>query len=170
MPRPNPPRTLQSETNLARRIAHERDSRGMSYEGLADRMTKAGCPIQASAIYKIEKMNPPRRITVDELVGFAQVFEVSVEDLLTPVEIVRNEALRQQVQIVGDASAAVVDGARRFVAAWAVIVKMLDEQQVDGQVLEDALIEYTTVPEDIPPRVSKAITDLYNAVSAEVDS
>lgn len=44
-------------------------------------MTDAGCPIQGSAIYKIEKADPPRRITVDELVAFATVFETSAVDL-----------------------------------------------------------------------------------------
>ena len=86
MPRPNQLRSIASEKALARRVAHERESRGMSYEGLASRMTKAGCPIQASAIYKIEKADPPRRITVDELVAFAQVFGVPVEQLLLPPE------------------------------------------------------------------------------------
>lgn len=94
MPRPNPPRLLRSETNLARRIAHERESRGMTNEGLAKRMTDVGCPIQGSAIYKIEKADPPRRITVDELVAFAVVFETSVEDLLKPLELLQADGLR----------------------------------------------------------------------------
>ncbi len=88
MPRPNPPRSLQSEANLARRIARERERLGMTYEGAAKRMTDAGCPIQPSAIYKIEKAQPPRRISVDELVAFAAVFGVPVHDLLMPPEVV----------------------------------------------------------------------------------
>lgn len=94
MPRPNPTRSLRSETNLAKRIAHEREQRGMTYDGLAKRMTDAGCPIQPSAIYKIEKADPPRRITVDEVVAFAVVFETSVEDLLKPLELLQAEGLR----------------------------------------------------------------------------
>ena len=49
-------------------------------------MADAGCPIQPSAIYKIEKAG--RRITVDELLGFAAAFECSVVDLLRPREVV----------------------------------------------------------------------------------
>lgn len=90
MPRPNQPRSIASEEALARRIAYERDVRGMSYEGLASRMTKVGCPIQASGVYKIEKAG--RRITVDELVGFAQVFGIPVEKLLLPPESAASEA------------------------------------------------------------------------------
>lgn len=99
MPRPNPPRSLRSETNLARRVAHERDRLGWTYEGLAKRMTDAGCSIQPSAIYKIEKADPPRRITVDELVAFAVVFETSVEDLLKPLELLQAEGLRALFEI-----------------------------------------------------------------------
>jgi transcriptional regulator with XRE-family HTH domain len=87
MPRPNAPRSIASEQNLARRIAYERERQGMSYAGLAQRMTEHGCAIDQSALYKIEKANPPRRITVDELVALAQVFETTVDDLLLPPEL-----------------------------------------------------------------------------------
>ncbi len=87
MPRVNPLRPTGNETSLARRIAAERERRGWSFEGLAKRMGDAGFSIQASAIFKIEKGNPPRRITVDELVGFAKVFDLSVDEMLTAEEI-----------------------------------------------------------------------------------
>ncbi|MGH3833186.1 MAG: helix-turn-helix domain-containing protein [Pseudonocardiaceae bacterium] len=88
MPRPNPPRSLQSEENLARRIAYERDRRGWTYEGIAKRLADAGCPIQGSAIYKIEKGNPRRRISVDELVALTKVFDVDADNLLLPLELI----------------------------------------------------------------------------------
>lgn len=91
MPRPNPGRSIASEADLAKRIAFERESRGLSYEGLASLMTAAGCAIQGSAIYKIEKGNPPRRVTVDELIALKEVFEVTTDDLLVPVELLRKE-------------------------------------------------------------------------------
>jgi transcriptional regulator with XRE-family HTH domain len=94
VPRPNPPRSLQSEENLARRIAYERDRRGWTYESIAKRLTDVGCPIQGSAIYKIEKGNPRRRISVDEFVAFTRIFEVSAADLLIPLELIaEHEAL-----------------------------------------------------------------------------
>ncbi len=87
MPRPNPPRDVYAERYLAQRIARERERRGWSYEGLAARMTAAGCPLAQSAIYKIERSDPPRRITVDELVGYSRVFGIPVEQLLLDPEI-----------------------------------------------------------------------------------
>lgn len=83
MPRPNPPREVYAEDHLAGRVAQERVARDMSYEGLAERMKNVGCPIDQSALYKIEKATPRRRITVDELVAFARVFDLSLEDLTT---------------------------------------------------------------------------------------
>lgn len=99
MPRPNPPRSLQSEENLARRIAHERDLRGWTYEGMAKRLTDVGCPIQGSAIYKIEKGNPRRRISVDELVALAEVFDVDTADLLIPLELI---AEREALELIAE--------------------------------------------------------------------
>lgn len=94
MPRPRPARQLISERNLAARIAYEREREGFSYAGLALRMTKIGCAIDQSAIYKIEKSDPPRRITVDELVGFSEVFGIPIEELLLPPEVAADQAAR----------------------------------------------------------------------------
>ncbi len=95
-PRPNRGRTLGSERSLSQRIAWEREKRGMTYDGLASRMGGAGCQIQGSALYKIEKGDPPRRITVDELVALAKVFGLGVDELLRPVEAV----LHKEVETV----------------------------------------------------------------------
>ncbi len=93
MPRQNPPRAVAGERDLARRIAYERERRGWTYAGLAKRLTDAGCPINQSAIYKIEKSDPPRRITVAELLALAVVFSVDVPELLIPPEVVESAAL-----------------------------------------------------------------------------
>lgn len=112
MPPRNASRSLFSEEGLARRIAFERERRGMSYEGLARRMTDAGCAINQSAIYKIEKgtkrksgeVGPPRRITVDELVALAEVFETSVEQLLLPQEAAASEEFASLLRDWDDAA------------------------------------------------------------------
>ena len=87
MPRPNQARSVLAEVDLAERIAFERDRRGLSYEALAALMTDAGCPIQGSAIYRIEKGTPPRKISVAELVTLAQIWGFTVEQLLEPVAL-----------------------------------------------------------------------------------
>ena len=139
MPRPNQPRSIAGERGLARRIAHERDSRGMSYEGLALRLTKVGCPIQASAIYKIEKGDPPRRITVDELVAFAEVFGVPVEELLLPPELVTKK------ELVG------------LVTAWDAARIEASRAQEAAEAAWDALRDYARTHPEIEEEIEKAI-------------
>ena len=90
MPRPNRPRSLGSERSLARRVQLLCSQRGWKYPELAERMTAAGCPIQTSALYKMHS-DPPRRVTVDEFVAMANVFDIDPEDLLRPVEVVEQE-------------------------------------------------------------------------------
>lgn len=104
MARPNPMRSIEGETNLAKRIAVERRQREWSYEALSKRLTEAGCPINASAIYKIEKGDPPRKITVDELLAFATVFDTTIDDLLTPMEIYRKECGKEIAEQIEDAT------------------------------------------------------------------
>ena len=65
---------------------HVTEQRGWSYTGLAQRMTAQGCAIDQSALYKIEKGNPRRRISVDELVALREVF-AQADDPLTMEEL-----------------------------------------------------------------------------------
>jgi transcriptional regulator with XRE-family HTH domain len=85
MPRPNIGRTLASEQNLAKRVAHERHKHGWGYESLAKRMSEVGCPIAASGLFKLEQRG--RRITADEVVAFAKVFDLSFDELFQPVDL-----------------------------------------------------------------------------------
>jgi transcriptional regulator with XRE-family HTH domain len=91
MPRQVHQRMTDSEANLARRIAYERDERGLSYEALADAMTQAGCPMQGMAIHRIEKGSPRRRVTVDELVTFSAVLGIPISELLMPLQFIQQQ-------------------------------------------------------------------------------
>lgn len=109
MPRPNRERTIASESALARRIAFERSARGMTYTGLAARMASEGCAIQGSALQKIEKAQPPRRIAVDELVALSRVFCLSIDELLADLELDEEvslaDLLREAMEAEGEANA-----------------------------------------------------------------
>src|SRR5262249_8645434 len=74
------------EANLARRIVFERERRGWSQGDLAREVTKAGYPLHQTAIWKIERGQPRRRITVSEAVALAKVFDTDVAELLTAPE------------------------------------------------------------------------------------
>lgn len=97
MPRPNRPRRIGTERALARRIAFERESRDLTYDRLASRMEEQGCPIQPSALFRIEKGDPPRRVTVDELDALSRVFGIRADRLLLPPEAVASAKVRQLV-------------------------------------------------------------------------
>jgi hypothetical protein len=126
MPRPNRQRSVHAEAQLAQHIVVERDRLGWTNESLAKRMTDLGCPIRDSAIYKIEKGEPRRRITVDELVGFALAFDMSVIDLLLG---------RSGGQVGFDATGAVHDLENLYSRREA----LLDELKVIGQTRDQKL-------------------------------
>lgn len=163
MPRPNQPRTLQSEQNLARRIAHERERRGWTYEGTAKRMTDAGCAIQPTAIYKIEKADPPRRISVDELVGFSQVFDVALEELLLPPELAAEKEV-QRLALTWTAARAAADQAKEAErAAWATLrqyaIDHPDVEQAVATAFEAWADEYRE-PQERPVEVAAQMATL----------
>lgn len=75
----SPPR--QDHLRVAARVAWERRRRKWSGRTLAERMTEVGCPMDQSAISKLE--GGKRGISVEELVGFALVFQTSAERMLS---------------------------------------------------------------------------------------
>jgi transcriptional regulator with XRE-family HTH domain len=139
VPRPNQPRSIASEENLARRIAYEREARAWSYAGLAQRMTERGCAIDQSALYKIEKGSPRRRIAVDELVALSDVFSVPINELLAPPELAANKVVLDALQRYRETLAA-LEGAES---------DLFDLVKGDDQV-RAALGEHLTIT-DVPP-------------------
>lgn len=97
MPPAKRTKTVLAEEAMAQTIKRLRENRDWSPAGLASRMTKAGCPMKQSAIWKIENGEPRRRITFDEAVTFARVFEVPLEDFAVPPELVQAEAAASTV-------------------------------------------------------------------------
>ncbi|KNB51915.1 helix-turn-helix transcriptional regulator [Streptomyces caatingaensis] len=75
---------LYSEGNIAARVALEREVRGWSTTELAERVTKAGVKLNQTAVWRIENGTPRRRINVDEALAFARVFELPLEELMSP--------------------------------------------------------------------------------------
>ncbi|MET8720033.1 helix-turn-helix domain-containing protein [Streptomyces misionensis] len=75
---------LYSEGNIAARVALEREVRGWSTIELADRVSKAGVKMNQTAVWRIENGTPRRRINVDEALAFARVFELPLEELMSP--------------------------------------------------------------------------------------
>jgi transcriptional regulator with XRE-family HTH domain len=94
------PGVLETEENVAAHVQREREARGWSTAELAKRMTRAGCPMNQSAVWRIESGEPRRRITVEELLGFARVFRLSIDDLLSPdPERAEERQLMQEVEV-----------------------------------------------------------------------
>ncbi|WP_345649148.1 hypothetical protein [Pseudonocardia tropica] len=56
-------------------------------------MTDVGCPMQGTTVYKIERQNPPRRITVDELAAFALIFDLPATELMQSPQEVEDSVL-----------------------------------------------------------------------------
>ncbi|WP_256103587.1 helix-turn-helix transcriptional regulator [Streptomyces sp. ODS05-4] len=73
---------LKGEDNAAKRIKAEREKRGWSTTTLSDRLNDAGYEMNPSAVWRIE--NGKRRINLDEAIGFAEVFGVSLSNLVGP--------------------------------------------------------------------------------------
>lgn len=86
---------LEGEENVARRIKMEREARGWSTATLAERLTDAGYPLNQSAVWRIESGEPRRRVNLDEAIGFAKVFDVSLDNLVGPPEIAANAQVKQ---------------------------------------------------------------------------
>ena len=85
---------MSAEAQVAARLKWERERRHWSMAEVARRMADAGCPVNQTAIYKIEKGNPRRTISLNEAHALAEVFGLdTVGDLeRIPEEIVHEDA------------------------------------------------------------------------------
>lgn len=79
------PRTTGSEMTRKAgiRIRIARLDLGMSQQGLAARLTDAGCRISTAGVWKVES-GYRNGLTVDEAVAFARVLRMPIERLLEP--------------------------------------------------------------------------------------
>jgi len=130
MPRPNRPRSVFAEDNLARRIAVEREARGWSIDGLAKRMTEAGCPMTGSAIFKIEKGQPRRRIVFDEAIAFSQVFGTPLFELSVPPEFAEQQELTRLLVAYQEAVNDIYDARLAHADALSSLLGFLGESPV----------------------------------------
>jgi transcriptional regulator with XRE-family HTH domain len=169
MARRNRPRSIGGETNLSQRIALEREQRGWSYETLAKRMADVGCPIAGSAIYKVEKGDPPRRVTVDELLALSEVFGLTLDELLTPVEVVRKQRAQELIAELAPTERALDAAVDRMVDLMAEVLELTAG--------DPDLYEYVSFhwfgageadedeePDPDPPRLSAARRELLQAI------
>lgn len=132
MPRPNRARSIGGEANLAERIKYEREAEGWSPAQLAKAMTEAGCSISTSAIYKVEAGE--RTIKVDELIALSQVFDLTVENLLTPMAVLKQEWAEQRLRDLDEAEAGLSQALSHLGDVWMDIYRrgLLDAIDGDG--------------------------------------
>lgn len=162
------------ETELARRIAHERKRLGLSYQGLAIQMRRHGAPTDASALYRIEKGDPPRRITVNELVALARTFDLSVEELLRPVSAVLYAEIERLIinqQEALDAFFTAIDDLRRasqeVAVAFAKATDAGDDEMREAldNVKKDLDVANTFIVQDLPDRATlEAVVQLLDVL------
>ncbi|MET8473961.1 helix-turn-helix transcriptional regulator [Streptomyces sp. NPDC006422] len=87
----------EPENHVADRIRMEREVRAWSTAKLAEEMTKAGHPINQSAIWRIESGKPRRRVNLDEALGFCKVFDLDLDELTSPPGRLMNAQVRRLV-------------------------------------------------------------------------
>lgn len=69
---------------LADRIRVERTARGWSYATLSKHLARIQCKLAPSSLHRIERGEPLRTISAEELFAFAEVFGIDVAQLAQP--------------------------------------------------------------------------------------
>ncbi|GAA2103552.1 hypothetical protein GCM10009759_39050 [Kitasatospora saccharophila] len=91
-----------SEEHAAERVRLEREYLGWSTGELAKRMTAAGYPMNQSSVWRIESGEPRRRINLDEAIGFAKVFGLTLEEFLGPPASSSDKHIAEVTDVVLD--------------------------------------------------------------------
>lgn len=169
MSRPNIARTIGAEETVARRIQSERLSRHWTYDAVARHMTEAGCAMHGSAVHKIENGTPRRRITVDELVAFSIVFDISLDDLVSKPGLDFANARRN--------GSALVDAAYRKSALWNELKATEAEVASTYQLFVESITETmnetkirSKLTNDSPPSTDQQLRELFLFLESELAS
>jgi hypothetical protein len=154
-----PARSAIAEEALAHRVKVERERRQWSPAGLAARMTSAGCPLTQSSIWKIENGQPRRRITFDEAVGFARVFDIPLEDLALPPEVQEAEEAAFLVRAIRE-RAETVERARTDAEELVQSLLVMLEKSSDVDLVASAAARAVDEGSgNFDPRVDREMTD-----------
>ncbi|WP_327375428.1 helix-turn-helix domain-containing protein [Streptomyces sp. NBC_01216] len=116
---------LQGEDNAAQRIKAEREKRGWSTTTLSDRVNEAGYEMNPSAVWRIE--NGKRRINLDEAIGFASVFGVSLSNFVGPPALAAAGRAMELIDAVVAANLAAQRAQHVYRRATGELVAYLDE-------------------------------------------
>ncbi|MFJ6408163.1 helix-turn-helix domain-containing protein [Streptomyces hydrogenans] len=116
---------LKGEENAAKRIKAERENRGWSTTTLSDRLNEAGYEMNPSGVWRIE--NGKRRINLDEAIGFAEIFGVSLSNLVGPPGLAAAGRAMELIDTVVAANAAAQRAQHAYRRVTAELADYLDE-------------------------------------------
>ncbi|MBB1254693.1 helix-turn-helix transcriptional regulator [Streptomyces sp. OF3] len=116
---------LKGEDNAAKRIKVEREKRGWSTTTLSDRLNEAGYEMNPSGVWRIE--NGKRRINLDEAIGFAEVFGVSLSNLVGPPALAAAGRAMELIDTVVAANLAAQRAQQVYLRATGDLAAYLDE-------------------------------------------
>ncbi|MEU7313594.1 helix-turn-helix transcriptional regulator [Streptomyces sp. NPDC007083] len=134
---------LSGEENAAVRIKLEREGRGWSTSAVSERLNEAGYEMNPSAVWRIE--NRKRRINLDEAIGFAELFGLSLRNFIGPPQLA---ARGRAMELIDD----VVDAFRETQRANAAFTRARDA-------LDAYLAEYPDIREEAEVMVSNAMAE-----------
>lgn len=86
--------TINAEDPFGRRLRYERERRGWTQADVAKRLAERGITLHPTAIAKIEQRDSrrPRVIRLDEAAAIADIFGLSVNDMLKPEPTIFRDA------------------------------------------------------------------------------
>lgn len=127
-------RTVNAEQVARQRIRSERRRHNWTEATLARRLTERGTPMTQSTISKIERGTPKRGISLDEAYGFAKVFGIGLDDLVTPPPTAGDRKQAQQIHrdiLAIEAQQELLEG--RLEEAWDAFLDITMESGDDAE-------------------------------------
>lgn len=129
MPRTGTDRVRAQERALVRRIKYERELRGWSPAKLAEVMTASGCKMHTSAVYKLEDTEKPRVLTATELIAAAKAFDMTLEELCVPIELVQKRRAQELIEELEAADERFIEGIESDLNALIELMRLAAEDR-----------------------------------------
>ncbi|MEY9943921.1 helix-turn-helix domain-containing protein [Kitasatospora sp. GAS1066B] len=148
---------LAGEENAAQRLKMERESRGWSTAEVARRMSEAGFPINQSSVWRIESGEPPRRINLDEAIGFAKIFGITLTELTGPSGGAVSAKMLHLFEVFQEAANAAQDALDAMDAAESALYVYADQHPDAYEAIDEYTISISIARQEgrLPPQASE---------------
>lgn len=143
------------------RLEWEMKQRSLSYAQVADLLTEAGHPTQPTAIHRLLRGEPRRRLTLNEAAAIADIFDISLSELLLEKDVMLGAKANELLRELQLATRQISDALGNYRSALEAISAYIERGQEFNDALQANVAKFETAVQSLGTYYEDAVDGLY---------